>query len=146
MTAAVMGSVPPARAGMASAVTNTSREVGGVFGIALLGTILTTRLNAVFAPALSGIGLPPDTQSAIEATAGHGTLAPSQLAGLSPEQQGAVVAAFRDSWMSGFRVSLLVAGLVLLVAAVVANRFIPGRAHAREVTAAARESAPLELA
>ena len=40
------------------------------------------------------------------------------------------------------------AGLVLLVAAVVANRFIPGRAHAREVTAAARVdgSAPLELA
>jgi hypothetical protein len=31
---------------------------------------------------------------------------------------------------------------------VVANRFIPGRAHAREVTAAARVegSAPLELA
>jgi hypothetical protein len=40
-----------------------------------------------------------------------------------------------------------VAGLVLLAAAVVANRFIPGRAHAREVTAAGRvESAPLELA
>jgi MFS family permease len=146
MTAAVMNAVGPERAGLGSATTNTAREVGGVFGIALLGTILTTRLNAVFAPALSGIGLPPDTQSAIEATAGHGTLAPSQLAGLSPEQQGAVVAAFRDSWMSGFRVSLVVAGLVLLVAAVVANRFIPGRAHAREVTAAARESAPLELA
>ena len=50
--------------------------------------------------------------------------------------------------MSGFRISLVVAGVVLLVAAVVANRFIPGRAHAREVTAAARvgESAPLELA
>jgi hypothetical protein len=31
---------------------------------------------------------------------------------------------------------------------VVANRFIPGRAHAREVTAAGRvdQSAPLELA
>ena len=59
-----------------------------------------------------------------------------------------MVAAFRDSWMSGFRISLLVAGVVLLVAAVVANRFIPGQAHAREVTAAARvgESAPLELA
>ena len=69
---------------------------------------------------LSGLGLAPTTQSAIEATAGHGTLDPSQLSGLPPEQQGAVVA----------------------------NRFIPGRAHAREVTAAARvdESAPLELA
>ena len=148
MTAAVMNAVGPERAGLGSATTNTAREVGGVFGIALLGTILTTRLSAVLAPALSGLGLAPTTQSAIEATAGHGTLDPKQLAGLPPEQQGAVVAAFRESWMSGFRVSLVVAGLVLLIAAVVANRFIPGRAHAREVTAAARvdESAPLELA
>jgi hypothetical protein len=29
--------------------------------------------------------------------------------------------------MSGFRLSLLVAGLALLTAALVANRFIPGR-------------------
>ena len=47
MTAAVMGSVPPARSGMASATTNASREVGGTFGIALLGAILTARLNSV---------------------------------------------------------------------------------------------------
>jgi hypothetical protein len=40
--------------------------------------------------------------------------------------------------MSGFRVSLFVGGVVLLVAAVVANRFIPGRAHAQEVRQAAR--------
>ena len=50
MTAAVMNAVGPERAGLGSATTNTAREVGGVFGIALLGTILTTRLNAVFAP------------------------------------------------------------------------------------------------
>jgi EmrB/QacA subfamily drug resistance transporter len=40
MTAAVMNAVGPQRAGLGSAMTNTSREVGGVFGIALLGTIL----------------------------------------------------------------------------------------------------------
>jgi hypothetical protein len=41
MTAAVMGSVPPVRSGMAGATTNASREVGGTFGIALLEAILT---------------------------------------------------------------------------------------------------------
>jgi hypothetical protein len=45
--------------------------------------------------------------------------------------------------MSGFRLSLVVAGGVLLVAAIVANRFIPGREHAREVReSAARVEAP----
>ena len=41
MTAAVMGAVPRERAGMASATSNASREIGGVFGIALLGAIVT---------------------------------------------------------------------------------------------------------
>ena len=43
MTTAVMSTVPAARAGMASATLNTTRQVGGVFGIALLGSIVTGR-------------------------------------------------------------------------------------------------------
>src|SRR5204863_94655 len=59
MTAAVMNSVGPQRAGLGSAMTNTSREVGGVLGIALLGAILTTELKSAFAPAVAGLGLNP---------------------------------------------------------------------------------------
>jgi len=147
MTAAVMNAVGPERAGLGSAMTNTSREVGGVFGIALLGTILTTRLRSTLDPALSAIGLAPQQQAAIEASASHGQLDPSTLAGLSPEQSGAVVQAFQDSFMSGFRLSLMVGGIALLIAAVIANRFIPGRAHAQEVRRSARagEPAPMEV-
>src|SRR6185503_16012647 len=50
MTAAVMGAVGPQRAGLGSAMTNTSREIGGVLGIALLGTLLFDRLGNVLAP------------------------------------------------------------------------------------------------
>ena len=39
--------------------------------------------------------------------------------------------AFGDAFMSGFRLALLVAGVVLLVAALIANRFIPGRETVR---------------
>ena len=61
---------------------------------------------------------------------------------MTPEQISGFAAAFRDSYMSGFHLAILIAGLVLLTAAVVANRFIPGRAHADEIhaTAAAREA------
>jgi EmrB/QacA subfamily drug resistance transporter len=138
MTAAVMNAVGHERAGLGSAMTNTSREVGGVFGIALLGTVLTTRLRDALAPALAAIGLPSDLSAGIVAQAGHGRIDPSTLAGLSPEQQGAVLQAFRDAFMSGFRLSLVVGGLALLAAAAIANRFIPGRAHAQEVQRAAR--------
>ena len=35
--------------------------------------------------------------------------------------------AFGDAFLSGFRFALVVAGLALLTAALIANRFIPGR-------------------
>jgi hypothetical protein len=127
MTAAVMNSVGPQRAGLGSAMTNTSREVGGVFGIALLGTVLTTKLKSSLAPTLAGLGLAPAQTAAIGAAAGHGTLDPTLLHGLSQAQAGAVVQAFDQAFMAGFHVALGIGGVVLLVAAFVANRFIPGR-------------------
>jgi DHA2 family methylenomycin A resistance protein-like MFS transporter len=39
MTSAVIESAPSERAGMASGVVNTSRQVGGVIGVALLGAL-----------------------------------------------------------------------------------------------------------
>jgi EmrB/QacA subfamily drug resistance transporter len=127
MTAAVMNAVGPQRAGLGSAMTNTSREVGGVFGIALLGTVLTTKLKASLTPALAGLGLTNAQQHAIAVAGGHGTLDPSVLNGLSPTQVAGVMQAYGRSFMEGFHVALLIAGLVLVVAAIVANRFIPGR-------------------
>jgi DHA2 family integral membrane protein (MFS transporter) len=140
MTAAVMNSVGHERAGLGSAMTNTSREVGGVFGIALLGTLLTTRLRQSIEPALATIGLSADQQRAVAEAARQGVVDPAVLGPLSPGQRAAVVDAFRRSFMTGFRLSLIVAGAVLLVAAVIANRFIPGRDHAREVTRLAAEA------
>src|SRR2546422_11420054 len=103
MTAAVMNSVGPQRAGLGSAMTNTSREVGGVFGIALLGTILTTRLSSAIRPALDSIqGLPEQLKGIIAVAAGHGEFNPSLLGGLSPQQSGAVFQAYADSFMKGF--------------------------------------------
>jgi hypothetical protein len=127
MTAAVMNAVGPQRAGLGSATTNTSREVGGLFGIALLGTILTTRLESAFLPAIEGLGLSPDRVAAIGEAAGHGQVDPALLQGIPGEQQAAIAQAFSTAFMDGFHVALVIGGVVLLLGAVVANRFIPGR-------------------
>src|SRR5881409_348138 len=58
MTAAVMASVPTRHAGVASAATNTSRELGGVFGVALLGAIVTSSFKTGWATSLAAVGLP----------------------------------------------------------------------------------------
>jgi MFS transporter, DHA2 family, multidrug resistance protein len=132
MTAAVMGAVGPQRAGLGSAMTNTSREVGGVLGIALLGTILFDRLGEVLAPRLTELGLGRTQATALAERASHGFVSPDELArlGLTSEQTQGFVDAFRDAYMSGFHRALLIAALILLTAAIVANRAIPGRGSA----------------
>jgi len=145
MTAAVMNAVGHERAGLGSAMTNTSREVGGVFGIALLGTLLTHRLASTLAPALAGLGLPSGTSASIEASARTGRLDPTALAGLTPEQGAAVAQAYRQAFLSGFRLSLALGGAVLLVAAAVANRFVPGGAPPRPEVEAVSEPSDVGL-
>jgi DHA2 family multidrug resistance protein-like MFS transporter len=49
MTAAAMGAVPVAKAGVASGVLNTFRQVGGALGIAVMGAILTSRESSSLA-------------------------------------------------------------------------------------------------
>jgi hypothetical protein len=113
-------------------MTNTSREVGGVLGIAVLGTILTTKLKSAFAPALTALGLSAQQQAAIGEAASHGTLDPTLLRGLAPETQLKVTEAFGSAFMDGFRLALLTGAAVLLLAAVVAYVFIPSGGHHRE--------------
>jgi hypothetical protein len=45
-TAAAMGSVPIAKAGVGSAVINSMRQVGGSLGIAVMGAVVATQIHA----------------------------------------------------------------------------------------------------
>ena len=148
MTAAVMNSVGPQRAGLGSAMTNTSREVGGVLGIALLGAILTTELKSAFAPAVAGLGLDPQQLAAVSEGARHGSLVTAGI-GLTPAQSAGLHQAFNDAFMKGFQPALVFAGAILLIACVIANRLIPGRETVEQAHAAAaadhKEPVPVEM-
>jgi hypothetical protein len=130
MTAAVMNAVGPERAGLGSAMTNTSREVGGMLGIALLGTLLTTQLKDSIGVALAQVRLPPGIATRIAETAGHGTLDAGALVGLPPEQAAAVRHAFQVAFLDGFQIALMVAAGTVIAAGIIANRFIPSGAPA----------------
>ena len=43
LTSAILGSMPPERSGVASAVLNASREVAGLLGITVIGAVLRSR-------------------------------------------------------------------------------------------------------
>jgi hypothetical protein len=144
MTAAVMNAVGPQRAGLGSATTNTSREVGGTFGIALLGTLLTTQLRSRLLASLVFLHLDQTRLAAILGAAQHGTLGPKVLQGLDPATANAVRTAFAQSFMSGFRVALAVAAGFVYLAAILAYRFVPSGApaHDDEEPELAKKKAP----
>jgi len=100
MAAAAIAGMPRAQAGLASAVLNTSRQVGGAVGIALLGGVFSTRFRAA---------LPP----AVRAHAG-GATGGFQVSDLTIRR---VVG---DAFIAGIHAGYLLAGVALLACTVLA--------------------------
>jgi EmrB/QacA subfamily drug resistance transporter len=127
MTAAVMAQVPPRIAGSASGILNTMRNVGQVLGIAVLGSLLQSRVGAHAEDRLSGLGLDPATErglvdlardSRFEAVPGA---VPAEQAGQLPAIFGALQQAFVDGLQNTFTVGALACAVALGVAFLVRN-------------------------
>jgi MFS family permease len=58
MTASVLAIVPPEQSGMAASTVNTSRELGGVFGVAVLGAVVNAQLTSGLSEKLVKLGIP----------------------------------------------------------------------------------------
>lgn len=114
MTSAIMGTVPPARAGMASATSNTMRQVGSVFGIAVLGNVVTHVFTSDLGTALTAFRLPPAVTAKLVALAGQGreTLSDRGIPGVD---MAALGRAAGQSFTDGVHVALWISGVLLLI-------------------------------
>jgi len=124
ITIAVMGRVSPERAGMASATTNATRELGGVAGIAVMGSLITARLGAVLPGRLADAHVPTGAaQRVVDAATGGGVGGLAQSADVPAVVRAAVAASFTD----GLHLALVVAAAVMVLgAAVVWRQLRPG--------------------
>src|SRR5262249_55371617 len=57
-TDAIMGALPPDKAGAGSAVNDTTRELGGTLGVAIVGSVLNSAYGSHVTTALAGLGAP----------------------------------------------------------------------------------------
>jgi EmrB/QacA subfamily drug resistance transporter len=116
LASTAVGVVEPARAGMASGINSTARQVGIATGVAALGSILASQAESGVTSDLSGTPLAPHAH-ALASAVGNGSVlqaiqtVPAHLRGLAA---GAAQAGFID----GLNVVLLIGGLVALAAAV----------------------------
>ena len=123
----IVSAVPPAKAGAASAVSETAYELGAVVGTATLGTIFTAnyRANIVLPDGLSAA----QAKDAGESIAGATSVAEELPGGIAQQLLDSAFLAFD----SGILPTALIAGLGTLIAAIIVARANRGHSTGRVV-------------
>jgi EmrB/QacA subfamily drug resistance transporter len=124
-TTAIVSALPPAKQGVASAVNDTAREVGGALGIAVLGSVLNDAYRSGLAGATAGV--PPELADRARESLG----AALAIADRIPGGQALAVRA-QEAFADGLQAALLVGAGALLAAAVAVALRAPAAARARE--------------
>jgi len=120
-TESILLVLPPARAGVGSAVNDATRELGGTLGVAVVGSVFSSVFGSHLASGAFG-ALPASAVGRAQDSVGVA----QAVAGSDPR----LVAAFQDSFMAGLQTATIVIGLLCLAGAVAAAFLLPGRVPA----------------
>jgi hypothetical protein len=123
-TEAIMGALPPAKSGAGSAVNDTTRELGGTLGVAIVGSVLNSAYGAHVASALTRLGAPHAAVSEARQSIVAGLITATRF---PPPARAAAVGGVRDAFVTGLHGGSAVAAGVTAVAALIALAFLPAR-------------------
>jgi EmrB/QacA subfamily drug resistance transporter len=121
INATALISIPAANSGMAASTINTSRELGAVTGVAILGSIVNGQLTVNLTNRLIQIGVPASFRQEIITAVITGNV--NQRAAAESKESGAavkkiikeVVNAAYGAFTHGLNLALSISGLMLLV-------------------------------
>jgi EmrB/QacA subfamily drug resistance transporter len=121
LSTGIVLSLPMDKAGVGSAVNDTTREVGGAVGIAVIGSILATQYRSGIAAQLAGVQ--PDVAGA----ARNGVSALSAFAKAVPDTPGLqqLLSVARASFVDGMQIGLRVSAAIALAVAILVWRSYP---------------------
>jgi EmrB/QacA subfamily drug resistance transporter len=152
VTSSSLSSVPAEHSGMAASMTNTSRELGAVAGVAILGTIVNGQLTVNLITRLAAIGIPPAFRSQVIAAVTTGSLG-SQARGSAGKGNASVqqiinevVSAAYGAFGHGLDLALTASGALLLASAVVAFFTAGSSRHRRAARGDAARTVAVETA
>lgn len=131
-TESIMGSLPREKAGVGSAMNDTTRQVGGAMGVAVIGSVFAAQYAPAIVAKLGAMGLPHVAVDVASDSIG-GAFAVAEAAGGNPKTIDTplglqIQAAARDAFASSMGRGLVVSGVIALVGAFIALRFLPAHA------------------
>lgn len=121
---AIVSSLPLSKAGVASAVNDVTREVGGALGIAVLGTVLTARFTSLMLERIPD-AVPDQIRSGASSSISAAFAVADRLPPAMTEQAAALRDAARSAFTDAFNSAFVVSAALLAVMAVVAYRAVP---------------------
>ena len=116
----IVSCAPPERAGSAAALSETSFELGGALGIAIIGSIVTAVYRSAMAEAALA-GVPPEAAQVARSTLGGALAVASQLPGGAG---AALLDAARSAFADAFQVAASCSAAIVAAAAVAASRVL----------------------
>jgi EmrB/QacA subfamily drug resistance transporter len=122
-TESIMGSLPVEKAGVGSAMNDTTRQVGGALGVAILGSVFSSAYIAGLAPALRSA--PAVAAKAAGQSVGAALAAAQRLGGSAGQALGL---AARTSFVHAMDRALFVGAGFALLGALIALIWLPNRA------------------
>jgi DHA2 family multidrug resistance protein-like MFS transporter len=127
-TEAIMGSLPPAKAGVGSAVNDTARELGSTLGVAIVGSVFSSIYAGRIGDALAGSPLPQEAVDVAKESVGAADVVAQQAgAQAGPQAEAALTEVVNQSFVQGWHAASWVCMGVVLLGAAVAWRWLPAR-------------------
>jgi hypothetical protein len=122
-----MGSIPHGKAGVGSAMNDTTRQIGGALGVAVLGTVLnsgyTNQLNKVQWPS----NLPAQALTAIHSSIQAALVTAQNIQTQNPDLAQFIVTNSKQAFIMGAERASTIAAVVLVAASIVTFIILPKR-------------------
>jgi EmrB/QacA subfamily drug resistance transporter len=131
----VLGAAPRANAGVASATNTAAVQVGGALGVAVVGSLLSTRYQDNISAVLAGQHVPAPAHTEIKASLGDALAVAAKLPGAAGQLLGHLA---RSAFAGGLDLGMLAASGVAIAGFLIALIWLPRtRPSGTDVPAAA---------
>ena len=130
-TESVMGSLPRDMAGVGSAINDTTRQVGGALGVAIIGSVVSSIYAGRIDTIAADLGLGSAATATAESSLGGAQRVANELGNTTLFTDANI--AFTEAMTTG----MLLSAVIIIGTAIMAWKFLPARASEPDTTPAA---------
>jgi EmrB/QacA subfamily drug resistance transporter len=141
-TESIMGSLPLGKAGVGSAVNDTTRQLGGALGVAVIGSVLSSVYSARMGDFLAGKPVSSGSATQIKESLGAALGYANRIAGDAPAVASSLARTASEAYVDGMHAGVVVAAGATLVGAVIAAIWLPARERGAPTSASSDRSVP----